>query len=143
MLSSLLFFKAFHAPEEVARSPEGVFGGRSLSPICGPVGFRGVAFHHKPIHPELLHCFSAISHGDSSVRPPFHSPRRFDDLLRSSGRIPPSSDPSGIASVSSLHHGRSLLSVQGAVLRADNCPSLMAPISAILQIVTVSRCSDI
>ena len=35
----------------------------------------------------------------------------------------PSSDPSGIASVSSLHHGRSLLSVQGAVLRADNCPS--------------------
>ena len=46
-----------------------------------------------------------------------------DDLFRSSGRIPPGSDPSGIASVSSLHHGRSLLSVQGAVFRADNCPS--------------------
>ena len=59
-------------------------------------------------------------------------PGDLDDLLRSSGRIPPSSDPSGIASVSSLHHGRSLLSVQGAVLRAGNCPSLMAPISAIL-----------
>ena len=121
-LSNLLFFEAFYTPEEVARSPEGVFGGRNLSPICGPVGFRGRAPHHKPIHPELLHHFSAISHGDSSVRPPFHSPRRLDDL-RSSGRIPPSSDPSGITSVSSLHHGRSLLSVQGAVLRADNCPA--------------------
>ena len=93
------------------------------SPICGPEGFRGVASHHRPVYPEHLHRFSAISHGDSSVRPPFHSPRRLDDLLRSSGRIPPSSDPSGIASVSSLHHGRSLLSVQGTVLWADNCPS--------------------
>ena len=82
-----------------------------------------MAPRHRPIHPELLHRFSAISHGDSSVRPPFHSPRQLDDLLRSSGRIPPSSDPSGIASVSSLHHGRSLLSVQDAVLRVDNCPS--------------------
>ena len=91
-----------------------------------------MAPHHEPIHPELLHRFSAFLHGDSSVRPPFHSPRRLDDFFRSSGRIPPSSDPSGIASVSSLHHGRSLLSVQGAVLRAGNCPSLMAPISAIL-----------
>ena len=82
------FFEAFYAPEEVARSPEGVFGGRSLSPICGPVGFRGVAPHHKPIHPELLHRIPAILHG-------------------------------------SLHHGRSLLSVQGAVLRVDNCPSCL------------------
>ena len=82
-----------------------------------------MAPHHRPIHPELLHRFSAISHGDSSVRPPFHSPKRLVDLLKSSGRIPPSSDPSGIVSVSSLHHGRSLLSLQGAVLRADNCPS--------------------
>ena len=93
------------------------------SPICGPEGFRGVAPHHRPVYPEHLHRFPAISHGDSSVRPPFHSPRRLDDLLRSAGRIPPSSDPSGIASVSSLHHGRSPLSVQGAMLRADDCPS--------------------
>ena len=40
------------------------------SPICGPEGFRGVAPHHRPVYPEHLHCFSAISHGDSSVRPP-------------------------------------------------------------------------
>ena len=62
-------------------------------------------------------------HMETPVRPPFHSPRRLDDLLRSSGRIRLGSNPSGIASVSSLHHGRSLLSIQGAVLRADNCPS--------------------
>ena len=82
-----------------------------------------MAPHHRPVHPEHLHRIPAISHGDSSVRPSFHSPRRLEDLLRSSGRIPPGSGPSGIASVSSLHHGRSLLSVQGAVLRVDNCPS--------------------
>ena len=82
-----------------------------------------MALHHRPVYPEHLHRFPAISHGDSSVRRLFHSPRRLDDLLRSAGRIPPSSDPSRIASVSSLHHGRSPLSVQGAVLRADNCPS--------------------
>ena len=93
------------------------------SPICGPEGFRGVAPHHRPVHPEHLHRIPAISHGDSSVRPSFHLPKRLDDLLRSSGRIPPGSGPSGIASVSSLHHGRSLLSVQGAVLWVDNCPS--------------------
>ena len=93
------------------------------SPVCGPEGFRSVAPRHRPIHPGHLHRVPAISHGDSSVRPTFHSPRRLDDLIRSSGCIPPGSDPSGIASVSSLHHGRSLLSVQGAVLRVDNCPS--------------------
>ena len=86
-LSSLLL-EAFYAPEEIARSPEGVFGGRSLFSLCGPVGFRGVAPHHRPIHPEHFHRIPAISHG-------------------------------------SLPHERSLLSVQGAVLRVDNCPSCL------------------
>ena len=92
-----------------------------------------MAPHHRPVYPEHLHRISAISHGDSSVRPSFHSPRRLDDFLGSSGRVPPGSDPSGIALVSSLHHGRSLLSVQGAVLRVDAkvFTRLMAPISAI------------
>ena len=81
------------------------------SPICGSEGFRGVAPHHRPVYPEHLHRISVFSHGDSSVRPPFHSPRRLDDLLRFAGRVPPSSDPSGIVSVSSLHHGRSPLPV--------------------------------
>ena len=35
--------------------PRGFFGGRSLSSLCGPVGFRGVAPHHRPIHPEHFH----------------------------------------------------------------------------------------
>ena len=68
--------------------PRGFFGGRRLSTLCGPVGFRGLAPHHRPIHPEHSHRIPAISHG-------------------------------------SLHHGRSLLSVQGTVLRVDNCPSCL------------------
>ena len=35
--------------------PRGFFGGRSLSSLCCPVGFRGVAPHHRPIHPEHFH----------------------------------------------------------------------------------------
>ena len=93
------------------------------SPICGPEGFRGVAPHHRPVYLEHLHRISALSYGDSSVRPPFHSPRRLDDLIGSAGRVPSSSGPSGIVSVSSLHHGRSSIPVQGTVLRADNWPS--------------------
>ena len=80
--------KRFTPQKKSPDPPRGFFGGRSLSPICGPVGFRGVEPHHKPIHPEHLHCIPAISHG-------------------------------------SLHHGRSLISVQGAVLRVDNCPSCL------------------
>ena len=38
-------------------SPRGFFEsrGRSLSSLCGPVGFRGVAPHHRPIRPEHFH----------------------------------------------------------------------------------------
>ena len=43
--------------------PRGGFRGRSLSSLCGPVAFRGVAPHHRPIHPEHFHCIPAISHG--------------------------------------------------------------------------------
>ena len=57
------------------------------SPICGPEGFRGVAPHHRPVYPEHVHRFSALSYGDSSIRPPFHSPGRLDDLIGSSGRL--------------------------------------------------------
>ena len=35
--------------------PRGFFGGRSLSFLCGPVRFRGMAPHHRPIHPEHFH----------------------------------------------------------------------------------------
>ena len=67
-LSSILFLGAFYTPEEIARSPEGVFGGRSLSSLCGPVAFRGVAPHHRPIHPERFHRIPATSHGGVSYQ---------------------------------------------------------------------------
>ena len=35
--------------------PRGFFGDSSLSSLCGPVGFRGMAPHHRPFHPELFH----------------------------------------------------------------------------------------
>ena len=35
--------------------PRGFFGDSSLPSLCGPVGFRGVVPHHRPIHPELFH----------------------------------------------------------------------------------------
>ena len=35
--------------------PRGFFGDRSLSSLCGPVEFRGVPPHHRPIHPGLFH----------------------------------------------------------------------------------------
>ena len=93
------------------------------SPICGPEGFRGLAPHHRPVYPEHIHRVTALPYGDSSVRPTLHSPRRLDDLTGSSGRLPSGSNPPGIASVSSLHHGRSTIPVQGTVLRANYCPS--------------------
>ena len=129
-----VLFPVFHQGkslgEGVPRSPPqtshrtGSSDSRLLqSPICGLEGFQGVAPHHRPVYPEHVHCISALSYGDSSVRPPFHSPGCLDDLIGSAGCLPSGSNPPGIASVSSLHHGRSPIPVQGTVLQADNCPS--------------------
>ena len=64
----------------------GSSGSRPLQlPVCGPEGFRGMAPCHRSIHPGHLNRVPAISRGDSSVRPSLHSPRRLDDLTRSSG----------------------------------------------------------
>ena len=41
----------------------GGFGGRSLSPFCGPVGFRGVAPHHRP---RAGYCPSSLYTADGS-----------------------------------------------------------------------------
>ena len=57
--SSKLFTPQKKSPDP----PRGFFGDRSLSSLCGPVGFRGVAPHHRPIHPEHFHRIPAISHG--------------------------------------------------------------------------------
>ena len=92
-------------------------------PIRGPEGFWVLATHHRPVYPEHIHCVTTLPYGDSSVRPTLHSPARLDDLTGSSERLPSGPNPPGIASVSSIHHWRSPLSVQGTVLRANNCPS--------------------
>ena len=93
------------------------------SPIRGPEGLRVLATHHRPVYPEHVHSVATLPYGDSSVRPTLHSPRRLDNLIGSSGRLPSSSNPPGITSVSSLHYGRSPVPVQGTMLRANNCPS--------------------
>ena len=93
------------------------------SPICSPEGLWVLATHHRPIYPEHIYRVTTLPYGDSSVRPTLHSPGRLDDLTGPSGRIPSGSNPPGITSVSSLHHGRSPIPVQGTVLRANNCPS--------------------
>ena len=93
------------------------------SPIRGPEGLWVLATHHRPVDPEHIHRVTTLPYGDSSVRPALHSPRRLDDLIGSSGRLPSGSNPPGIASVSSLHYGRSSIPVQGTMLRANNCPS--------------------
>ena len=63
-LSLLLLCRSALKPSSWARfppqknspdPPRRFFGGRSLSSLCGPVGFRGVAPHHRPIHPEHFH----------------------------------------------------------------------------------------
>ena len=48
-------WKRFTPQKKSPDPPRGFFGGRSLSSLCGPVGFRGVAPHHRPIHPEHFH----------------------------------------------------------------------------------------
>ena len=54
-LSSPLLGRVFRPRRNRPIPRGGFFGGRSLSSLCGPVGFRGVAPHHRPIHPELFH----------------------------------------------------------------------------------------
>ena len=93
------------------------------SPIRGPEGLWVLATYHRPVYPEHIHRVTTLPYGDSSVRPTLHSPGRLDDLIGSSGRLPSGSNPPGITSVSSLHHRRSPIPVQGTVLRANNCPS--------------------
>ena len=53
-LSSHLLGHVFTPQKKSPDSPIGFFGVRSLSSLCGPVGFRGVPPHHRPIHLELF-----------------------------------------------------------------------------------------
>ena len=121
LLSSFLSFEAFYAPEEVGRSPEGVFGGRSLSPIYGPVGFRGVAPHHRP---RAGYCPSSLYTADgSNIR---HSPSlRYQDAQISRRLV----DSSRIQDHLSPGQGQAFSSVQGAATTSQFQEIVLDPIS--------------
>ena len=119
-------------------------GGSSTSPsvsgflqpfIPRPEGFGVVAPHHRSVNPERLHHLVALPHGDSSVSPSFHPPRRLDDLPGPAGRLPSGSSSSRFASLSSLRGSREVVPIPGP-LPLTTAPQvftrIMAPVSAIL-----------
>ena len=85
-----------------------------------PEGFGVVAPHHRSVDPERLHHLVTLSHGDSSVNPEFHPPRRLDSLPGPAGHLPSGSSASRFASLSSLRDGREVITVQGPLLRSFN-----------------------
>ena len=88
-------------------------------------GLGVVAPHHRSVNPERLHHLVALPHGDSSVSPEFHPPRRLDDLPGPAGRIPSGSSSSRFAWLPSLRGSREVVPVQGPLFRSYNrAPSL-------------------
>ena len=69
-----------------ASKPSSEGGSRTSPTVSGflqpsiprPEGFGVVAPHHRSVDPERLHHLVALPHGDSSVSPEFHPPRRLD-----------------------------------------------------------------
>ena len=109
-------------------------GGSRASPIVSgflqpsiprPEGFGVVAPHHRPVDPEQLHHLGTLPHGDSSVSPEFHPPRRLDDLPGPARRLSSGSSASRLASFPSLRGSREGLPVQGPLFRSyDRASSL-------------------
>ena len=84
-----------------------------------------MAPHHRSVDPERLHHLVTLPHGDSSVSPSFHPPRRLDDLPGPAGCIPSGSSASRFASLPSLRGSREVVPVQGPLFRSYNrAPSL-------------------
>ena len=116
-----------------ASKPSSEGGSRTSPSVSGflqpsiprPEGFGVVAPHHRSVDPERLHHLVALPHGDSSVSPEFHPPRRLDDLPGPAGRIPSGPSSSRFASLPSLRGSREVVPVQGPLLRSyDRTPSL-------------------
>ena len=116
-----------------ASDPSSEGGSRTSPSVSGflqpsiprPEGFGVVAPHHRSVDPERLHHLVTLPHGDSSVSPSFHSPRRLDGLPGPAGRLPVGSSSSRFASLSSLRGSREVVPVQGPLLRSYNrAPSL-------------------
>ena len=81
--------------------------------------------HHRSVDPESLRHLVALPHGDSSVSPELHPPRRLDDLPGPARRVSSGSSSSRFASLSSLRGGREALPIQGPLLRShDHASSL-------------------
>ena len=88
-------------------------------------GFGVLAPHHRSVDPESLCHLIALPHGDSSVSPELHLPRRLDDLPGPARRVSSGSSSSRFASLSSLRGGREALPIQGPLLRShDRASSL-------------------
>ena len=86
-------------------------------------GFGVLAPHHRSVDPESLRHLIALPHGDSSVSPELHPPRRLDDLPGPARRISSGSSSSRFASLSSLRAGREALPIQGPLLRSHDSAS--------------------
>ena len=116
-----------------ASKPSSEGGSRTSPSVSGflqpsiprPEGSGVVAPHHRSVDPERLHHLVALPHGDSSVSPSFHPPRRLDDLPGPAGRLTSGSSSSRFASLPSLRGSREVVPIQGPLLRSyDSTPSL-------------------
>ena len=116
-----------------ASKPSSEGGSRASPTVSGflqpsiprPEGFEVVAPHHRSVDPERLHHLVTLPHGDSSVSPEFHPPRRLDDLPGPAGRVPSGSSTSRFASLPLLRGSREVVPVQGSLFRSYNrAPSL-------------------
>ena len=116
-----------------ASRPSSEGGSRASPTVSGflqpsiprPEGFEVVAPHHRPVDPEQLHHLGTLPHGDSSVSPEFHPPRRLDDLPGPARCLSSGSSASRLASFPSLRGSREDLPVQGPLFRSyDRASSL-------------------
>ena len=97
---------------------------RILQPsFCRPKRFWSMASHNRPLHPEHVCRGVSIPHGDSSVSPLHHSPRRLDDLRGPLGCVSADPDTPGFTPLPPLCHPRGDVPVQGVVFRPHDCPS--------------------
>ena len=111
-----------------ASKPSSEGGSRASPTVSGflqpsiprPEGFGVVAPHHRSVDPERLHHLGTLPHGDSSVSPEFHPPRRLDDLPGPARRLSSGSSASRFASFPSLRGSRKDLPVQGPLFRSHN-----------------------
>ena len=111
-----------------ASKPSSEGGSRASPTVSGflqpslprPEDFGVVAPHHRSVDPERLHHLGTLPHGDSSVSPEFHPPRRLDDLPGPARRLSSGSSASRFASFPSLRGSRKDLPVQGPLFRSYN-----------------------